>query len=385
MAALLPGPEAFQVFEIPLYEPCGQGEHLYVAIEKTGLTTDAVAAHLARACAVKPTAVGWAGRKDRHAVTRQWFSIHHGCEEGLARLQISGLTVLAVSRHRNKLKPGHLCGNRFRLLLHQIDDHAGLERAATRLWHGGLINRYGDQRFGLHHANVGIARCLAGHDLAGAVRLAIDPTGDWRSGVAPPEHLHASGPQGRMIRTLQRRPGDWQAAWRAADKSFHRLIVNAGQSAVFNAVLAGRRATGLLYHPVQGDIVRRHGGGCFACPSAALDELRPRCRPPQPEVLLTGPIPGRHRMRPSMVAAALEADWSRAAGFDPAWFGADGPLSAPGDRRCLISPLLSAPSLTRTGPGTATLELSLERGSYATVALEELSVTIPAKRRGEDA
>ena len=238
MAALVPGADAFRVEEIPTYAACGSGEHLFVAIEKTGLTTDAVATHLAQACGVKPMAVGWAGRKDRHAITRQWFSIHHGREEDLARLASAGLRVLEVTRHRNKLKPGHLRGNRFHLHLHQIHDLAALGRALANLWHGGLANRYGDQRFGLYHANLRIARSLGRGDLAAAVRLAIDPTGDWQTESAPPEHLHPRGPQGRMIQTVRRRPGDWRGAWRAADTRFHRLIVNAAQSAVFNAVLA---------------------------------------------------------------------------------------------------------------------------------------------------
>jgi tRNA pseudouridine13 synthase len=75
---LAPGSDNFRVAELPAYAPCGSGEHLYVEVEKEGLTTDVVARALARACGVPERAVGYAGRKDRHAVARQWFSIHRG-------------------------------------------------------------------------------------------------------------------------------------------------------------------------------------------------------------------------------------------------------------------------------------------------------------------
>ena len=83
---LLPGAKHFQVIEEPAYLPNGSGEHLYVDIEKESLTTDQVAEALAKACGKKERDVGYGGRKDRHAVTRQWFSVHFGDEAKLATL-----------------------------------------------------------------------------------------------------------------------------------------------------------------------------------------------------------------------------------------------------------------------------------------------------------
>jgi tRNA pseudouridine13 synthase len=109
------GAANFSVDELPAYEPSGSGEHLYVRVEKRELNTDDVADALARATGRSQREIGYAGRKDRIAIARQWFSVQLGDEAALAKLDVPGLEVLEVSRHRNKLRLGHLRGNRFRL------------------------------------------------------------------------------------------------------------------------------------------------------------------------------------------------------------------------------------------------------------------------------
>ncbi|MFI5317402.1 MAG: tRNA pseudouridine(13) synthase TruD, partial [Myxococcota bacterium] len=115
---LLPGAAHFQVTELPAYEPSGAGEHLYVLVEKEGVNSDDVGEALVRATGRERRDVGYAGRKDRAAIARQWFSVRLADETSLARLAAPAggrIDVLQVARHRNKLRLGHLHGNRFRL------------------------------------------------------------------------------------------------------------------------------------------------------------------------------------------------------------------------------------------------------------------------------
>ncbi len=124
------GPAHFIVDEDPAYPASGSGEHLYVRVEKEGLTTDQVAEALAKACGVGPRAVGYAGRKDRWGIARQWFSVHAKSDAGLEHLaehlpRQGRAQVLTTTRHGNKLRVGHLSGNRFLLGLCGIDALAG--------------------------------------------------------------------------------------------------------------------------------------------------------------------------------------------------------------------------------------------------------------------
>src|SRR5579871_215599 len=114
-------PEDFEVEEIPAYQPSGEGEHLYLWIEKRDMGAEYFARQVARRLDIAPGEVGTAGLKDRHAVTRQMVSVPGTVEDRLDRLNGEGITLLKVDRHSNKLKPGHLHGNRFRILIRDAD------------------------------------------------------------------------------------------------------------------------------------------------------------------------------------------------------------------------------------------------------------------------
>ncbi|HXZ84606.1 MAG TPA: tRNA pseudouridine(13) synthase TruD, partial [Myxococcota bacterium] len=179
---LLPGAAHFQVDELPAYAPGGAGEHLYVRIEKENANTDDVAEALARAMGRPLRDVGYAGRKDRAAIARQWFSVRLGAEADLAKLAAPAagrLAVLEVGRHRNKLRLGHLAGNRFRLGLGGSDAAAlaALRDALAQLTLCGVENRFGAQRFGEGGANLALARAWGSGDAARAAALCVDPSG----------------------------------------------------------------------------------------------------------------------------------------------------------------------------------------------------------------
>jgi tRNA pseudouridine13 synthase len=160
--------EDFSVTELPLQRPCGEGEHLWLEIEKNGANTVFVAQRLAEAAGVKDVDVGYAGLKDRYAITRQWFSIHlpKGETPDLTRLEHPEFDVLSQSRHLKKLRPGELQGNRFRIVLREVRGErdaveARLEAVASQ----GVPNYFGPQRFGHGGANVGQGRAMLAREI----------------------------------------------------------------------------------------------------------------------------------------------------------------------------------------------------------------------------
>ena len=149
--------EDFIVTELPLQPPCGEGEHIWLDIEKNGANTAFVAQQLAEAAGVQERDVGYAGLKDRHAITRQWFSIYlpKGETPDLTQLQHPEFKVLSQSRHVKKLRPGDLQGNRFRIVLREVTgDRNAIEANLEAVASQGVPNYFGAQRFGFEGGNV---------------------------------------------------------------------------------------------------------------------------------------------------------------------------------------------------------------------------------------
>lgn len=162
-AQLRSTPEDFFVEEILGYEADGEGEHALLWIEKRGANTDWVARELARFAQVPPVAVGYAGLKDRHAVTRQAFSVQLAGkpDPDWAAFPHADVKVLAAARHARKLKRGALRGNRFVLVLRQVEgDRARAEEVLGRIVTRGVPNYFGEQRFGRGGGNVEQARAM---------------------------------------------------------------------------------------------------------------------------------------------------------------------------------------------------------------------------------
>ncbi len=381
---LLPGPAHFQVVEEPAYAPSGSGEHLYVLIEKEGLTTDAVAEALAKTQGKRGMDVGYAGRKDRHAVTSQWFSVHFGDESRLPALAEHSargrITVREVARHANKLRLGHLAGNRFRLGLGGVADPQALQGGLTALAHQGIPNRFGAQRFGVHGATLAIARAWGGGDTAAAVACIVAPDGSWTPGQPLPEGFRP-GPDGRVLGALRRRPDDLAGALRAAGDQLQKLVASAAQSAVFNAVLDARTAAGLLHRLRPGDLGCTTRGAPFLADEATLDDTNRRAAPGVLDAFTTGPMPGGNRLRPLPPIDAEERAWAAETGVVWSWFERGGALESPGERRPSVVPFRAAPVVSAAGDVTW-VEFALPSGSYATTVLEQVGVAIPADRRG---
>ncbi|MEM7035209.1 MAG: tRNA pseudouridine(13) synthase TruD, partial [Chloroflexota bacterium] len=144
-------PEDFYVEEIPSYQPCGEGQHIYLRFEKKGLTTLSAINRIAQSLEISPKAIGYAGLKDANAVTQQTVSINNVKPDMVEALNLSDIRVLDVARHRNKLKVGHLTGNKFRIRLRDVEQVAmpQVEKILQQLQAVGIPNYFGEQRFGL--------------------------------------------------------------------------------------------------------------------------------------------------------------------------------------------------------------------------------------------
>jgi len=160
-------PEDFFVDEEPAYPPKGEGEHVFVKIEKRGLTTQMAVERIAKALNVKARDIGVAGMKDRHAVTRQWLSLPPPTQpEAAQALALEDVAILEVARHPHKLRTGHVRGNRFRLRVRGVapDSEVAVANARAILDRlaqpPGAPNWYGEQRFGRDGDNAARGRAI---------------------------------------------------------------------------------------------------------------------------------------------------------------------------------------------------------------------------------
>ena len=386
-STLIPGAAHFHVIEEPQYAASGAGEHLYVEIEKEGFTTDVVADALAKIHGKRGVDIGYAGRKDRHAITRQWFSIHFGDESKLSQLTEALPTggrvqVITVTKHVNKIRLGHLAGNQFRLGLSGVKDPAALQTALTALAQHGICNRFGVQRFGIGGANLRVARALAARDYEAAVSLLVDPHGVWQWGQPLPTGFR-TGPEGRVLGAV-RKGANAPSAIRAAGDQLLKLLVSAAQSAVFNAVLDARKAAGLLHTFRVGDIGCTSFGAAFPVTADELASTNARAAAGVHDAFTTGPLPGMNRLSPSPMVLAQEQSWASSTAMEWSWFAKGGPLEAPGERRPLLMCFRQAPVVTTEADsqaGITWVTFSLASGGYATEVLNQVGVAIPADRR----
>ena len=374
-------PEDFLVEELPLYPASGSGEHLMLLLEKRDWTTAAVVARLASFLRVDRREIGVAGWKDRHAVTRQWITVPARAEEGIGSFELNGVRILESTLHRNKLRLGHLAGNRFRLRVRDPDPEAGLTSAGlfSRLAREGLPNVFGEQRFGTLRNNHVLGAALVRGDATAFLAEASRPSPGlesprmtevrelfaarrWKEAreLVPRDMAVEAHLAGALVAT-----GDVEHAVRSLPKRWKGFLLSAWQSAAFNAVLSARSdSLGIL---LAGEIAWKHqGGACFAvedpageAPRAAAFEISP-----------TGPLPGRKLLRPTLEAGAIEERALLESGCPEE--GASDHLGAaralPGARRPLRVPVGEPASRTLEG-GDLELAFTLPPGSFATVIL----------------
>jgi tRNA pseudouridine13 synthase len=313
--------EDFIVEEIPLYQFSDHGDFTFLLMEKTNLSSLDLVNVIRKHLDLEDHEVGVAGWKDKRAITRQWISLplQKTSQEQLASLADKGIKILEQRRHSNKLRTGHLLGNRFSVLIRQPDPQA-LERATViiqSLQKLGLPNFYGVQRFGAGGDNPEKGLAL----LLGKYRL----------------------------RSVRKR----------------KLLISSYSSLLFNLTLRYRIEQELFTRLLPGDIAKKHDtGGLFLVTDAAKEQPRAE----RLEISATGPIWGRKMKKAGDQAAVLEEKILLEQGLKPDVFH-----KQPGSRRSLRV-VLREFSMQQEGEGLR-LEFFLPKGSYATVLLTEIMKT----------
>jgi len=384
-------PEDFFVEELPLYEPSGSGTHVYAQIEKQGLGTREALDRIARALGIRRRDIGSAGLKDAHAVARQWISIEHVPPERLEQLSLAEVRVLQTTRHTNKLKPGHLRGNRFVVRLRKLalppeEALATAEKVLSILTGRGVPNYFGPQRFGNHRNNHLLGRALARNDadtfmdeFLGRPNAQADS-----AAVLQARSLYEEGHYEEALHHWPGQFADHRRALRAiiagkgkkkrglftVDKHLQGLFISAYQSDLFNRVLAARMPD--VDRLLLGDMAYKHdNGACFRVEQPEAEQ--PRCD--RFEISPTGPLLGQRTTRLVGPAGEIENPILDAEGLGESEAGHMKRLGARGGRR----PLRFQPRNTGLAAGQddlgpyLELRFELDAGCYATTLLSEIT------------
>jgi tRNA pseudouridine13 synthase len=241
--------EDFQVTEILGYEPIGEGEHIYLWVRKSGLNTAYLAEQIAKFTQLPLRAVTYAGRKDKHAQTEQWFSVHlpGKGEFDWTKFNEPGAEVLKSIRHNKKLRTGVLKGNRFNITLRQLSSTSGIEERLQQIKKSGVPNYYGSQRFG-------------------------NTTHDPRGGNLV---LAEKMINGEAIRNRNKRS----------------MAISALRSWLFNEILNSRLKNDCLNKPLAGDVMQLAGSNSFFCAQQIDNNINQRLA--QRDIYLSAPLWGK--------------------------------------------------------------------------------------------
>jgi tRNA pseudouridine13 synthase len=315
-------PEDFVVEELLGFEPSGEGEHCLLWVEKRNLDSNAAAARLADALGIRRRLVSHCGLKDRHAVTRQWFSLHMPGQASpeAAALDSEGLRVLLITRNARKLRRGIHRGNRFTIRLREPDFDAVL---AAQRWQAisdqGAPNFFGSQRFGNEGRNVEKAQAM------------------------------------------------FRGEYTPGDRLLRGLLLSAARSHLFNAVVAGRMAGGTWDKPLAGEVFGFADNGTILLPENQRgDEV---VRFEKGIVELTAPLWGSGELQ--SVGEVRELEQNLLAGFTDLSAGLEA-FGLRQERRVMrLRPLDSTFEVVENSD--LQLRFDLPKGTYATTLLRELA------------
>ncbi|MCZ6689704.1 MAG: tRNA pseudouridine(13) synthase TruD [Planctomycetota bacterium] len=383
MNSSLRNPSDFFVEEVPLYEPSGSGDHCLFWIEKSGISTPEAIRRLARALGRRDADFGYAGLKDAASTSRQAISLKDLTPAVALSLDVSGLKVLRADMHSNKVRVGHLAGNRFRIRIGKRTDleRKELTERLEQLQRDGLPNTYGVQRFGQGGANPILGKAILQADwdrfvaiLLGEGTDADSPrTADAREAARGGDYgrAHTAFPPSlvpeRAASKALARGADPQIAVRAIPRRFRQFYLSALQSLLFNRLLELRLPQ--VNDPLEGDLAYLHrNGACFVIQDPGAE--RPRIE--SFEISISGPIYGYKMKWPEGKAREMEEQVLSDEHLEAEGFRIGGGLSQKGSRRSLRAPVEEA-ALFEEG-GEWHLRFRLPKGSYATSLLEALGL-----------
>jgi len=316
-------PEDFVVEEVLGHEPCGEGDYLYLFVEKRNLSMEQLVAVVRATTGASQVVVGYAGLKDKAAITRQWISLPAEFSTAPDAVRSSQVRVLKFARHGSPLKIGKLSGNRFDILLRGASPKAAgqVADAVLALARRGMANLYGPQRFGRDYEapRVGLDVALGRMDASGMSRLK------------------------------------------------RRFVVSAVQAHLFNRYCLERHKYVGLNRAVPGDILK--GAGTGGELERTREPAKAQARIDAGDAVITGPMYGRKLMRADDRAGVMEGEILSMHSLDFQSFDGFYRLGA-GSRR----PLLVRPTdiSVEPAPDGIRLRFFLPAGSFATTLLREL-------------
>jgi tRNA pseudouridine13 synthase len=315
--------EDFQVTEVLGYEPIGEGEHIYLWVRKTGLNTAYLAEEIAKFTQLPLRAVTYAGRKDKHAQTEQWFSVHLPGKGEFDWTQFNepGAKVLKSIRHNKKLRTGVLKGNRFNILIKQLSSSSGIDERLQQIKKTGVPNYFGSQRFG---------NTL--HDPRGGNLVLADKMVN-----------------GEAIRNRNKRS----------------MAISALRSWLFNEIVHSRLLNGHLNKPLFGDVMQLAGSHSFFCAQQIDNSIEQRIE--QRDIYLSAPLWGEGQLASQSEAFHFEQSFAKQ---HPTVTQTLEDLGLKQERRAInLFPNDLEWSLTND---TLKLSFSLPAGTFATSVLREV-------------
>lgn len=316
-------PEDFQVDEVLGFDLTGEGEHVCLHIRKRNNNTAFIAKQIVRLAGVKNMDVSYAGLKDRNAVTTQWFSVYlsNKPEPDWTQLNSEEVEVLQVKRHNRKLRRGSLKGNRFKLLVRNLEGELNtLDDRIKQVAEHGVPNYFGEQRFG--HGNDNLGKAL----------------------------------------------GMFAGEFKVKNRDKRSIYLSAARSQIFNHLLSERVQQGAWNKPLDGDVMMLNGSHSVFSVEQVDDEILQRIE--SNDIHPTGPLWGRGRLATQTDALVIESSVAQ----QYAQF-CDG-LERAGmkqERRALRLPVSE---LNWEGLGDAlSVTFFLPAGCYATTVLREILIT----------
>jgi tRNA pseudouridine13 synthase len=389
-------PIDFVVEEVPAFEPIGEGQHLWMRIEKRGMTTDTALGHLGRCLGVPRRKLRVGGKKDARAVTVQWVSLDLPPKDFAARLDQLGdgiaLRILEVTMHRTGNAIGRTHGNRFRIRLRGLSDdrYADVRQVLDVLSKRGVPNYFGEQRFGHRGDTDRIGEAVLADRSLEAVQLILGRPSEMDTGryheareafefgdLERAQTLWSGGdfaPK-QLLRSLLKSGGQVDeasagVALQSLDRRDLGFYGSAFQSRLFNEVLAQR--VGGIDEIWEGDLALRLPGGRQSF--AVVDVQAEQFRAAAGEISASGPLFGHKMPQPTGKAAEIEQAVLDANGWSTQAFEAPSALPWPGGRRALRTSLMGAECESGQDEDGSYFELrfQLPKGSYATCVLREL-------------
>ena len=333
-------PRDFVVEEIPLYEFSGEGEHLILFVRKKGLSTSEMIGQIARYLGIKNKEIGYAGLKDKHAMTKQYISLHKKYEEALENFNFDGIKILSRTYHNNKIRIGHLRGNRFYIKLKKVNptSAAKIDEALKSIDKNGMPNFFGYQRFGNDGDNH-----ILGEKLA---------KGEARERNPRVKKLLINAYQSHLFNLWLSRRLEINSLVSSFSVDELESLLN-----LPNHELAKMKAQKHPFKLIDGDIMEHYPHGRLFEFTNAEEDLK---RFNERDISVTGLLCGKKTRHADSLARVIEKDY-------------DDEINADGARR--YAWVYPTDIEGRFNPVEAQYELNftLPKGSYATVLIEEIA------------